>query len=110
VVVQTDSDFDIVEELENQCTASDPDKAVQVVRLKRGPSARPLDELDTGGPDTVERNSVGSPRESGIFGPRVRFGLIGGEGSLEAFSQQPASLGAVDKESFGSGCLDPDVA
>jgi hypothetical protein len=92
VVVQPDTNFDIVEELENQSAATDPDKAIQVVRLKRRPPTRPFDELDAGDPDVVERNGVGSPLEPGIVGPRVRFGLIGGEGSLKAFSQQPASL------------------
>ena len=92
VLVQPDTNFEIVFEAEDHRGAPHPNEAREIIRVEQSPAAAPLDEFHTCAPDLLERNSIGPAPQPRVVGPWVGLGSILVPRFGEACCAQTATL------------------
>ena len=92
VLVQPDTNFEIVFETKDQRGAPDPNEAREIIRLEQSPAAALLDEFHTGAPHLLVRNGIGPTDQPRVVGPWVGLGSIVVPRFGEASCEQTATL------------------
>ena len=92
VLVQPDTNFEIVFEAEHRRGAPDPNKAHEIIRLEQSPAGALPDEFHTCAPDLLERNGIGPADQPWVVGPWVGLGSIVVPRFGKACCEQTATL------------------